>query len=146
MKQCGNCTACCKLLAVPALDKPPNVKCAHVQMGKGCRIYDKRPQECRNFNCLWLQSPVLGWDLKPNQCGVVFETFMEDRLVLALVAEHRPKAWMSGNPRKLILQMLNDGFAVWVLSGGEKHMLLPPGQTEEDIRQRTLKAAQREVK
>jgi hypothetical protein len=42
------------LPAIPQLGKPANVACRHLT-AKGCGIYEKRPQVCRDFRCDWLE-------------------------------------------------------------------------------------------
>lgn len=54
-RQCGSCNLCCDILEVAAVDKPVNQLCRHWETGKGCTIYDRRPQMCRSFSCAWLQ-------------------------------------------------------------------------------------------
>ena len=51
-RTCGTCTLCCRVLAVVDIGKPAGAPCAHCAEGKGCRIYDSRPQECRLFSGL----------------------------------------------------------------------------------------------
>lgn len=53
MRQCGDCTLCCKLVPVKAIEKPAGVKCPHVRWGKGCTIYADRPRSCREWTCAW---------------------------------------------------------------------------------------------
>ena len=45
---------CCKLVAVTELQKPACVQCTHCAPGVGCKIYEQRPQGCKDFACLWL--------------------------------------------------------------------------------------------
>ena len=54
---CGSCTACCKTpdLNTPEYYKPQGVWCKHCAIGQGCKIYDKRPLDCQNFECEWLK-------------------------------------------------------------------------------------------
>lgn len=54
-RQCGNCTLCCKLLPVRALDKGAGERCRH-QRHTGCRVYHRAgmPPECYLWNCRWL--------------------------------------------------------------------------------------------
>lgn len=52
-RPCGECSLCCKLMAIDELKKPANRWCAHVAIGKGCRIYDERPAACRSYQCVW---------------------------------------------------------------------------------------------
>jgi hypothetical protein len=53
-RDCGRCAYCCKLLQVG--DKPMFQPCAHCnpKLSGACTIYEKRPDECRKFECLWL--------------------------------------------------------------------------------------------
>lgn len=56
-RACGSCTACCKApsLSTPEYYKPPGVWCKHCAVGQGCKIYNKRPRACQNFECEWLK-------------------------------------------------------------------------------------------
>src|SRR5262249_6364064 len=54
-RECGECSACCKVLDVLELDKPAHQWCKHCRPGRGgCLIYDRRPTICRVFACAWL--------------------------------------------------------------------------------------------
>jgi hypothetical protein len=70
---CGSCTLCCELLPIKELKKPASVLCSNCTLGKGCNIYSKRPESCRNFDCLYIQSDEMDISLRPNECGVMFE-------------------------------------------------------------------------
>jgi hypothetical protein len=52
-RSCGECTACCKVMIVPELNKPANFQCQY--SNEGCDIYDHRPPTCRDWNCLWIE-------------------------------------------------------------------------------------------
>lgn len=54
MRKCGECTLCCKLLAVKSIGKETGKRCVHQRHGKGCSIYAERPTECRIWHCRWL--------------------------------------------------------------------------------------------
>ena len=54
-RECGECSACCKPFALPAVGKHDGSWCKHVTMDKGCGIYDHRPLPCQKFKCLWLE-------------------------------------------------------------------------------------------
>jgi hypothetical protein len=60
-RQCGTCTLCCKLLKIPETDSDKGSWCRHCETGKGCGIYDERPQRCRDFMCGYLI-----WDAVPD--------------------------------------------------------------------------------
>ena len=91
MRQCGTCTLCCKLMGIGALDKPQGAWCVHCQPGQGCGIYPDRPQECRNFHCLWLTDESLGEEWYPKKSKMVL-THEGDRII-ARVDPGAPDAW-----------------------------------------------------
>ncbi len=68
MRQCDGCTECC-ILGITG--KPLGILCPEA-CGR-CRIYDKRPTECRTFRCSWLAglSPS-----RPQDLGLVIYTAM----------------------------------------------------------------------
>lgn len=53
-------------MAVAELQKKATVWCAHAVKKCGCRIYDDRPQSCRDFQCLWLASSIAPPHLRPD--------------------------------------------------------------------------------
>ena len=73
MQKCGECTLCCKLLHIPETNSKPNEYCKYCEINKGCRVYDERPDGCREFQCAWLQMVNVHIDLRPDKCGVLFE-------------------------------------------------------------------------
>lgn len=82
LRECGECTACCTVLAVAELNKPARWTCDHVGC-QGCRVYDVRPASCREFNCLWLRGGLPSHpSLRPDKLGVMFDTFF------SLAAQH----------------------------------------------------------
>ena len=52
-KECGTCTMCCKVMGIKAIAKPPGVWCKECIPGKGCGIYETRPEACRTFYCAY---------------------------------------------------------------------------------------------
>ncbi|MBR0858858.1 hypothetical protein [Bradyrhizobium liaoningense] len=73
-RSCGDCTLCCKVMAIEALAKPVNAWCLHCRPGRGCMIYTARPAECAAFACLWLASDLLDERWKPNRSKLVLTT------------------------------------------------------------------------
>jgi hypothetical protein len=60
---------------VPAIDhadlqKLPGVTCPNCKVG-GCRIYETRPDPCRNFYCGWRYLPGLGNEWRPDKNGIL---------------------------------------------------------------------------
>lgn len=72
-RSCGECTACCTVLSVQELNKMRHQACEHV-CKSGCEIYEKRPKECKNFKCAWLNDAnidVLNEDDRPDKLGIL---------------------------------------------------------------------------
>jgi len=90
-KSCGKCNLCCKLMIIPELEKPDNVWCTHCEIGKGCRIYDTRPQMCREFNCRYITDPTLGEEWHPARAHFVLRA--SGNILILQVDPQRPEAF-----------------------------------------------------
>jgi len=80
-RQCGGCTACCKITPVKELDKPANTRCQHQRFQKGCAIYAKRPMSCRLWSCAWLVDPAAA-DLRRPDHGHMVVDILPDFVTL----------------------------------------------------------------
>ncbi len=116
-RSCGDCTLCCKLIGIPELEKPPGTWCLRCTIGKGCQIYDTRPEACRNFRCAWLA----------DEDGVLFsEAERPDKTMLLtfvyahgafpeglwVVMENRPGAADADHAKALLLALAAAGKVV----------------------------------
>ncbi len=72
-RACGACTACCvePAITVEGFEKLPGVACPHCTTGLGCAIYDRRPQVCRTYHCLWRSLPYLADEWRPDLSGIM---------------------------------------------------------------------------
>jgi hypothetical protein len=106
-RTCGTCTLCCKLFDVPDVPKPAGKWCQHCQPGKGCKIYDTRPDTCRKFLCGWLVSPGFGPEWKPERCKLIMQLLVVDDVfwVNAYVDEAYPAAWQRADIYKRLKQI-----------------------------------------
>ena len=93
MRQCGDCSLCCKVMEIATLDKPPGSWCWNCKPAHGCTIYADRPKECENFNCLWLINPKLGEEWKPSRCKMVLVADLGGKRLVAHVDPQQPDAW-----------------------------------------------------
>jgi len=114
---CGSCTACCRVFAIPQLDKKAGDWCKHCDIGKGCKIYADRPQMCQDYACLWLISQErepgqgrLGPELRPDRCKVVITPTTNPNVMGAIPTI--PGAWRKGKAWELIERMALNGIAV----------------------------------
>jgi hypothetical protein len=111
---CGSCTACCRVYAIPAFDKPAGKWCEYCDIGKGCKAYETRPKhECADFECLWLEMNRLGHepadDLRPDRCKVVFTPTPNKGLISAVTMPGHPDAFRKGAARRLIEGLVRTG-------------------------------------
>lgn len=144
---CGSCSWCCFLMAVPDLNKPACLHCEHEDRPHGgCKIYDQpeKPQACTDFMCLWRASQ--DWQAiddrqsieeRPDRCGVMFYDALDEdqpNIVYAHVRPDRPGAWQNSLPQARINLVLSRGGTVHVIIG-YRRIILEPGQppvTQED--------------
>jgi hypothetical protein len=91
MRECGECTLCCKIIGVQTLNKPQHVWCPHCKIGSGCTIYETRPQSCCAYRCRFLVDESLDESWRPSRCGMVINT--DRRRVVVQVDPERGDAW-----------------------------------------------------
>ncbi len=116
-RSCGSCTLCCKVYDVPPIDnKPGGVWCKHCKPGRGCGIWDSRPQFCRDFHCNWITNLSLGDEWRPDRSKFVMN-YQHSRGVFGVVLDPgSPGAWRK-EPYYSVLKAL----AGWL--AGERHIL-----------------------
>lgn len=93
MRSCGSCGMCCKLMHIPALQKPAHSWCPNYRKGAGCGVYATRPQACAAFECLYLQAPDLPESWRPDRSRFMIWTGAEARRLIIEVDPQHPQAW-----------------------------------------------------
>ncbi len=149
-RSCEGCTMCCKIFGIPELAKPKHEWCAHCAIGSGCKIYETRPQSCRDFVCGWLVDASVPEHWKPSKSRMVLTSEDDGRRLVINVDTGRLDAWRKepyyGEIKKLAANVArNRGQlilwqgrnAIAILPGREKHLgPIAPGQiivtTERD--------------
>lgn len=100
-RTCAGCDACCTNIPIKETAKPGGVACQHLcgDPGQSCSIYEKRPNVCRTFACVWRGSD---WHLpewaNPAKIGWVLtinDPFTWPLVVTAHRDPKRPDAWRS---------------------------------------------------
>lgn len=140
---CDGCAACCHLVPVDEINKPGCQWCKFVERmatGRRCGIYQERPDACRTFECIWLQSqvrtPANGFPagqvlppaLRPDRCHVVFsqDAYLNGRVdpnerrMVLFVDPDWPDAWRARRVTEQINGFLARGGAVEVIVGSDK--------------------------
>ena len=92
-KACGSCAMCCKVFAIPEVEKGVNQWCRHVVQGRGCGIHPTRPEVCRQFFCHWLRNPNLGPEWRPDRAKFLIYTEMRGRRMVVAPDAGAPAAW-----------------------------------------------------
>jgi hypothetical protein len=129
-RSCGDCTLCCKVMAVEALGKPAGSWCSHCKPGRGCLIYETRPEECRHYSCLWLTDRWFGEHWKPSRSKLVL-TLSEDGIEIRCDPGF-PDAWHKEPFRSEIARLAQAGEAedltVLVIVGQRMTLVTATGQ------------------
>lgn len=116
MRTCGSCVMCCHLPDIPELKKGHDTLCMFSD-GKCCLIYERRPDVCRAFNCMWLQDRLPD-GCKPTEIGAVFGDIGE----IVKVWVRPNQEWRTGVIRALIEQCLPHAH-VSVIQEGKRHFI-----------------------
>jgi hypothetical protein len=127
IRNCDGCTLCCKIFRIAALEKPKGQWCSHCSVGKGCEIYDTRPEECRAFKCGYLVEPGLDEGWKPSEARLLLSS--QGRTLSVHVDPQRPDAWKRAPYYASMKQWAKEALplgsqvAVWI--GDRAIMILP---------------------
>jgi hypothetical protein len=136
-RSCAGCDLCCTFVAVESLDKAAGVRCPHLrgEPGASCSIYDRRPDECRRYMCLWRMFDDLLPDwIAPAAAGFVISaqgSFEKGRLVFTVHADTtRPDAWMAARNVKVFKKLARqfNSFVVAGQAGLPRHVFAPSGK------------------
>jgi hypothetical protein len=120
-RECGSCTLCCRVLGIDEIAKPQGEWCPHCDVGKACRIYETRPQECRDFYCGYQLLPFVDGKWFPARSKMVVYPAPDGRSLAIHVDPRRPDAWR-GEPyhselRAWARQVMERDFQVVVFVG-----------------------------
>jgi hypothetical protein len=130
-RSCGTCTMCCKVYRIPALNKQEGKWCTHCAIGSGCKIYDDRPDQCRDFHCQWLLDDSMSADWKPEISKMVLSTWPTTGFIYAQVDPGTPFAWRKEpyfSRLKVIAEhLLRDRRHLLVFVNGDATLIMPTG-------------------
>jgi hypothetical protein len=92
-RECGSCSLCCKVYNIPEIGKASGKWCTHCTPGKGCKIHEKLPGQCAQFECLWRTETALPPLWKPDQARMVVTIHPLNRYIYVQVDPGVPSAW-----------------------------------------------------
>ena len=125
MNHCGICRACCRAPEISELQKPEWKMCQHA-CATGCGIYESRPQSCRDYRCIWLQSQggpgALPSRLRPDRCGVIFDQpdgLENTGLIVARAAPGQEEKLRGSAVAAFVTELKRVGFRIVTRVGGD---------------------------
>lgn len=76
-RQCGTCTKCCDGTlegTINGHEMRPGKPCYYLTLGKGCNIYNERPQEpCKRYECAWIVDENIPDFMKPENANCILD-------------------------------------------------------------------------
>ncbi len=120
---------CCQILDIDELDKKAGVLCKNCTATNGCKIYNKRPQVCRDFECEWLTERDIAAPLKPDRTGTIFMIDPDTDQYQAVTDPKRPQAWRHPLVFKHLIAKAKEGHVVVAKSGLMSWRVYPTGET-----------------
>ena len=125
---CGACSFCCFVMAVPdLLNKPACVWCQFAERPHGgCSVYgtDAKPQACSDFKCLWLVSQSrpaaerMIYGVRPDRAKVMMHDARNgDNTLYVHVDPAHPAAWRWSPILDHINAVMRRGCAVHIIIG-----------------------------
>ena len=140
MRECGECTMCCRGW-IPAdingqilgITESGLVGCSHV-CETGCSIYKDRPKNpCETYRCAWLQDEENFPDwLRPDKCGAILSLIEIRNSVTGKARDFYFEVTECGVKLDsdvlnwVLINMIAHGFWVDVSIGGNHHYYGPP--------------------
>ncbi len=118
-------------MGIVELEKPRGAWCNHAVPGRGCAIYEQRPDSCRVFSCLWLLDPALGEEWKPEKSKLVIVPDDDKKVTRVYVDAAAPEAWKREPYHSSLLDFMRNGLMegrlLFINVGNRNGLLLPDG-------------------
>lgn len=138
-RECGACSLCCKLPPITELEKPIGKWCRHAMPGKGCLIYNERPEVCQRFKCEWLRSDLVDDAWYPPKAKMILYVNLTDEglsMINVAVDTGWPKRWRAKGYHTKLKRIALAGLdptlthVVRVYDNGREWVILPDKDVE----------------
>jgi hypothetical protein len=116
-KACGACSMCCKVLEIEELEKPAGPSCWNCLVGGGCRIYETRPDVCRDFECQWKNDRGMSPQMRPDRVGTILMEDEDTEEYRAVCDPETPFAWRTPLIFQHLVAMAKSGRTVVAKAG-----------------------------
>jgi len=142
MRTCGECKACCTVMAVVEIDKAADTTCKHVcnepNAAGGCGIYETRPEPCKDFVCMWLHDDgkIFRHMERPDKVGIMFDVTHTNGEGQCLVARAtRPGAFNEVAGKKLIERLSKHVAVILMENATAMRQLIGPEAIVKKVKQ-----------
>ncbi len=126
------------------LNKPEGKWCSHCTPGKGCGIWQSRPDFCRDFHCLWISDQTFPAEWKPEIAKFVMNIQDGGDQLVVMTDPGNRHAWKREPYYSAFKTMAEQLWAerqmtIVVMDGLNKTLILPDedriiGGVREDVR------------
>lgn len=137
---CRDCTLCCSVLEIQALDKPMYRPCRHLA-GNACGIYGRpeRPAVCAEFRCLHVtlrEAGVAEWRAIPHpaDAGAYLAKEPGTALISLFVDPVRPERWKASGVVDYLRQLMRRGMRLEIIDRGRRMAVATPALFEEVLK------------
>lgn len=131
---CGDCDGCCRVFEVKEVDKSFGEPCKHLgrgPLGPGCLIYSERPEPCRHYVCLWLDSQrkigveKMPENLRPDvtHCVMGWPWGKDRETLFVYPYPEFPNSWRVPPVSDHLRMILSRGGKIVVVNGKERYAL-----------------------
>ena len=131
-RQCGECSVCCYVGAIPELEKPPHTLCKYVKTDKcgSCSIWNsvKKPKVCDDFKCSWRHG-IGSENDRPNINRVLFSTNLVENQHYGVAVELEDNAITTTGRNMAIDYVTKQKLPIIVVKNGNK----PPHDTGDYV-------------
>ena len=130
-RSCGTCSLCCKLFDIPPVNNKPAGKwCPNCNPGRGCKVWDSRPQMCADYFCHWHADASLGIEWRPDTAKFILSREPGGIWLSVVTDPAQPHAWRRepyhSKLRKLAERLIESGTnGLMLIEGDRKSVILP---------------------
>jgi hypothetical protein len=136
-RSCGSCSMCCKTFEVPVLSKPAHQWCTHCKPGKGCGIWDARPEFCKDYHCFYMYEARMGDEWRPDRAKFIVNFRADQRRFILNVDPKFPNSWRQEPYYAKLLAMsgtfFDEGSAIQIIIGQRAILLTPESESAFEI-------------
>jgi hypothetical protein len=147
---CRDCTLCCSVLEIQALDKPMYQPCQHLS-GAACGIWGRpeRPAVCAEFRCLHVVLREAGGSERnpiphPSDAGAYLAKEPGAEQLTLFVDPARPQRWKTSGLVDYLRPLMRRGFGLEIIDRGRRMAVGSPALFEEILKLDYVAYADRE--